>query len=1182
MKFSNILTLFAWSLSLFILPSYAEGPIKGPIVRHEQLNPGLDVQVNVVPMRKYKSEVTYTVTKLPRHGTLYYEGVKIEAPGFILSDPNKVTIDPEDGNVTIVAEYTATHRNGEVSVPRNIIMRFLDLQISGSVFYDFEGNGIIDGKHISNLNGEPLYITLINKDQQILASKVVSAEGTYSFSNVDGIQPNTNYALVISTEKNSLTSVLPEKWGSSGENINSLNKGKDIHSDGAIVVKLREKSIKDVDFGLDVRPLAKTIKQEVQLNPGGDEQVVVPKLEGHDKEDAKRVRYYILTLPENATLYEKGKALKKAGVQIKTPERLTVDPDNSDQNVTFTYVTVDTAGVTSYPATVEMPFSGLKISGNIYNDGNGDGVVNGEAVSSIEGEALYVTLLNDRGIVLASVSPDSNGSFVFDGTQGVVPESRYTLVLSTKAETRTSTLPLNWSSSGEGIISGKKKIDNVKDGKINVELSTKDVHNIAFAVNKKPEAEDIVVEDQLNPGFAAQVAVPVLLGSDHEDPKGLVYTIESLPENAGLYSAGKKVKKVPFVVADPSKITLDPKPGEQKVSFTYKVTDAEGIGSEVASVKMSFSQLRLSGHLFNDGNADDNVSGPLLYRADHQQIFVLLLNAEKKLLAAKPVEKNGTYMFDGKDGVDPQNTYVIALATDANADAFGLPEGWNSTGEKINTPGMSKDQFDNAVIAVKVENKDVSNIDFGINKKPVADTIEAKAKLNPGLDTQAPVPMLRGKDRESGTDLIYTITSLPTEGRLYDGGIEIRQNGYIVKERDKLTLDPKNGDRTILFTYTVKDKAGVSSDPAEVKMIFKGLHIRGRIVNDGSGESQVKGKLVRIPARLKPYATLLDDNNTILASNPLKRDGSFDFSGNDGVRPYANFTIVLSLEANSTISVLPSGWAESGEGLYGKDSTKDRNKDGRLTVYMSDRDINTLTFGVNQKPKADPKNVKSQINPGGTVSVPVPKLSGNDRESGTHLKYRITKLPDNARLYSREQEVAKNDLVDPGTLSLDPKDGKQVVVFEYVSVDPEGLFSEPVSVRMRFSGLNISGHIFEDFELDGVVDSATTVAADQIKLFVTLLSEKGELLASVPVQKDGSYLLNASTGVNANTKYRLVLGKDANMTKSVLPQGWHYADGENVNSLGKGTDGKADGMIDVWVKETDLKQVDFGINYLLQ
>jgi hypothetical protein len=198
------------------------------------------------------------------------------------------------------------------------------------------------------------------------------------------------------------------------------------------------------------------------------------------------------------------------------------------------------------------------------------------------------------------------------------------------------------------------------------------------------------------------------------------------------------------------------------------------------------------------------------------------------------------------------------------------------------------------------------------------------------------------------------------------------------------------------------------------------------------------------------------------------------------------------------------------------------------------------------------------------------------------LKYRITKLPENAVLYSRDKVVAENDLVDPAALSLDPKDGQQVVTFEYASVDPEGILSEPVSVSMRFTGLRISGHIFEDFELDGMVDSATTVAADKIKLFMTLLSQKGEILASVPVLKDGSYMLDDSAGVNANTKYRLVLGKDANMTNSVLPYGWHYADGENVNSLGKGTDGKADGMIDVWVKEIDLKQVDFGINYLLQ
>ena len=1155
--------------------------IKGPLIRPIQPNPGLDVQVKILPMIKIDNLKEYKVAALPTNAQLYYDGVPIKK-GFSLIDPNRVTIDPVDGNVTAVFSYTVQDASGNVSPARNMIMRFYDLEISGSVFYDYEGNGIIDGQRISNLDGEPLYINLINKEEKILASKAVSPEGKYSFSNVDGIQPNTNYALVLSTKKNTLTSILPDKWGSSGENINSFKKGKDPHRDGTIVVKLREKNVKDVDFGVDVRPLAKMIKHEAQLNPGGEEQVVVPKLEGSDKEDGEKIRFYILTLPKNAMLYEAGKILKKAGVQIKHPERLTVDPDNNDQNVTFTYVSVDTAGVTSHPATVEMPFVGLKISGNVYNDGNGDAEVNGKGITAIEGIELYVTLLNDRGMVLASISPDSNGSFLFDGTQGIVPKSHYTLVLSTKAKARVSALPSEWYSSGEGVMSGEKKKDSVNDGKIKVDIGTKDVHHVDFGVNKKPEAQEIVVEDQLNPGSTVKVAAPALQGSDNEDPKGLVYTIVTLPENAELYASAKKVTKVPFVVDDPSKVTVDPQSGEQKVSFSYRVTDAEGVASDIASVKMSFSQLKLSGHLFNDGDNDNNVSGPLLYRVDHQQIFVLLLNTEKELLAAKPVEKNGTYMFDGKDGVYPHNTYIIALATDANTDAFGLPKGWNSTGEMINTPGMSKDQSNNAVIAVKVKEVDILDIDFGINKKPVANKIETKLQLNPGLDTQVPVPTLSGEDRESGTDLIYTVTLLPIEGKLYYGGVEIDKAGFIVEERDKLTLDPKNGDKEIHFSYTATDNAGVSSDPAQVKMTFKGLHIRGRVVNDGSGESHVKGKLVKIPERFKPYATLLDDNNTILASNPLKRDGSFSFSGNDGVRPHTNFTIVVSLEANSTTPVLPSGWAESGEGLYGKDSKKDRNKDGRLTVYMDDKDINTLTFGINKKPKADPKNVKPQINPGGTARVPVPKLSGNDRESGTHLKYRITKLPENAILYSRDKVVSTNDLIDPTALFLDPKDGKQVVTFDYVSVDPEGIFSEPVSVIMHFTGLSISGHIFEDFDLDGVVDSAITVAADQIKLFVTLLSKKGEVLASVPVQKDGSYLLDASTGVNANTKYRLVLGKDSNITKSVLPQGWHYADGENVNSLGTGTDGKADGMIDVWVKEIDLKQVDFGINYLLQ
>ena len=128
---------------------------------------------------------------------------------------------------------------------------------------------------------------------------------------------------------------------------------------------------------------------------------------------------------------------------------------------------------------------------------------------------------------------------------------------------------------------------------------------------------------------------------------------------------------------------------------------------------------------------------------------------------------------------------------------------------------------------------------------------------------------------------------------------------------------------------------------------------------------------------------------------------------------------------------------------------------------------------------------------------------------------------------------------------------------------------------MHFTGLNISGSVLEDFMIDGQVDSVTTVAADQVKLFVTLLSDKGEVLASVPVSKKGTYLFDPSKRVNAYTKYRLVLSVDANATSSTLPTGWNHADGENMNSLGRGNDGKADGMIDIKVRDTDLDRSRF-------
>ena len=155
-----------------------------------------------------------------------------------------------------------------------------------------------------------------------------------------------------------------------------------------------------------------------QLNPGAKNKVTIPTLTGRDKEDGKKVRYYILSLPEKGTLFNNGQKINKAGLEIKDPSKLTMDPRDGDVEVSFDYVTVDHAGVTSSPAKVKMPFLGLTISGYVFDDGNGDTTINGKVISNLDEKPLYVMLLNDRDMILASKAVDENGSYHFDGTDG--------------------------------------------------------------------------------------------------------------------------------------------------------------------------------------------------------------------------------------------------------------------------------------------------------------------------------------------------------------------------------------------------------------------------------------------------------------------------------------------------------------------------------------------------------------------------------------------------------------------------------------------------------------------------------------------------------------------------------------------------------------------------------------------
>ena len=206
-----------------------------------------------------------------------------------------------------------------------------------------------------------------------------------------------------------------------------------------------------------MRPVAKSIEQPIQPNPGGKVKVAVAKLTGSDSESPNKLRYMITKLPTNAILYDNGKKIDKIGVEVNKPDSLMVDPKNGDQKVVFEYVTADVAGVVSHAATVTLPFRGLNISGKLFNDGNGNTKIDGKIISNIEQTPMYVTLLDNKKSILASKILDINGSYSFNGEEYVVPNEKFYVSISTEANSVKSTLPKGWNNRAKGVVEAAKE-----------------------------------------------------------------------------------------------------------------------------------------------------------------------------------------------------------------------------------------------------------------------------------------------------------------------------------------------------------------------------------------------------------------------------------------------------------------------------------------------------------------------------------------------------------------------------------------------------------------------------------------------------------------------------------------------------------------------------------------------------
>ena len=361
----------------------------------------------------------------------------------------------------------------------------------------------------------------------------------------------------------------------------------------------------------------------------------------------------------------------------------------------------------------------LELSGNIFNDGNSDGSVNGVPISSVSSEQLYVTLIDSSGVIVASKPVDENGRYRFTTKDGLKPNSKYKIVLGIKPNTTTPKLPENWSNTGEKESNNGVGDDGKADGILEVTIKDSSIENNDFGINEKPKGEDYIVDKKKPIVNEPNKKYPVDLNlTDREDKTPKRVIIQTIPDlsSGTLYYGGKPVQAGEIIENfDTTKLTIDPQDGNQTVEFSYTVVDSAGVESDPYQVRIPFigdsreeapKEIKLGDYVWYDKNLngvqDKGEAGVV-------GIKVVLLNEDGTPAIGtdgKPIEsvtdKNGYYLLQH---VKPGFNYKVK---------FDIPESYLPTLQNQGSDLKDSDADSNGIIHVVRPLQDNMTLDLGI------------------------------------------------------------------------------------------------------------------------------------------------------------------------------------------------------------------------------------------------------------------------------------------------------------------------------------------------------------------------------------------------------------------------------------------------------------------------------------
>ena len=1201
-------------------------------------------------------------TSITINGTTYTSGSfplgGVTVPTNAAGDPTQaISVDPaSDGATTVVIPFVSIDNGGaESPTTGHINVPFAPLAINGTVFNDVNGNSdnTVNGTGLGNPGGTTLYANLLDGSGNVVATVPVNNDGTYSFTS--GVAPNTNYTVQVSTNAGTVgnpapATALPTGWVPTGENLGS-GAGNDGTANGNLPVAVGTTNVTNANFGIEQPPTANTATAASQTNPGGTTSVTVPAATfgGTDLSGGTVDSIRITAFPSNATsiiidgiTYTSG-TFPAGGVTILAPGgvpavAISVDPVDGTVTVAIPYVTKDNAGIESTtPGLASQPFTPLSISGNVFNDINGatDNTVNGTGLGNPSGTTLYANLLDGAGNVVATVPVNNDGTYTLNS--GIVSNTNYTVQISTNQGTVASpapitALPTGWIATGEYLGTGVGN-DGTINGNLPIAVGTTNITNANFGIEEPPTANTTTAATLVNPGGTVSATVPssTFGGTDASGGtvdsiritgfptnatsitiNGVTYTSATFPVGGVTVLAPGGVPAVP--------ISVDPIDGGVTVAIPYVTKDNAGIESTTPGVaNQPFAPtFSVSGNVFNDVNGlnptpVNTVDGTGTNAGGINAILVD--QATGNVIATVPVNADGTYNFTGI----PAGNYTTLLSTTAGTvgavpPAASLPSGWANTGENNGTGAGSDGTANGTSATIAVTTANVSDVNFGIEQLPTADTNYLPVALNPTgtNDYTVPSTLFSGSDPDGGTITAIKITSFPANvttitinGTQYTsatfpvGGVTVPTNAA-GNPTQPILVDPVDGNVDVAISYTTIDDAGKESATAGTANIefLEPVSITGTLFNDVDNSAagthngiQTGSEIgVDVSPGTPIYAYLVDPvTGNIIQSDTLTPAGTYAFSG---ITPNANVKIVisttpLSVGAAAPTPSVPAGWVST--------SPLDTTLNVGTPIPALIQNIN---FGAQQPPTSGDSTLTSQANPLGTVSVPVPAGSfvNNDVNGGIISAIKITAFPTgatsitiNGTTYTSGSfplggvTVPTNAAGDPTqAISVDPaSDGATTVVIPFVSIDNGGAESPTTGhINVPFAPLAINGTVFNDVNgnSDNTVNGTGLGNPGGTTLYANLLDGSGNVVATVPVNNDGTY--SFTSGVAPNTNYTVQVSTNAGTVgnpapATALPTGW-VPTGENLGS-GAGNDGTANGNLPVAVGTTNVTNANFGI-----